>query len=68
MKNIDKNTNRKPDVECLNRDFDILKENRRARDANLTLDDYIEFVTQFYRFANHPKRAVRVIEGDNFRP
>lgn len=46
--------------------FKILEENRKRMEAELTLDDYIEFATRVNEFAGHPQRPLQPITGENF--
>lgn len=47
-------------------DFRIMGETRGKAETDMTLDDYIEFVTQANAFAGHPVRPFKPITGDRF--
>ncbi len=47
-------------------EFEILRRNRTVIEEEFSLDDYIRFLTDFNRFANHPMKKKAPMKGDRF--
>jgi hypothetical protein len=52
--------------EASNNDFEKLKEHQAEKNKTITLDQYIEFVTEVNRLAGHPPKKPAPITGDRF--
>jgi len=53
----------------MRRDFQIVRTNHamNLKNADVGLDNYIEFLTFSNFFANHNQRPFKKIKGDNFK-